>query len=339
MLAWPAYANRNTNPYNANLYSSLERAGGVVSEFSHRAMVGCDYDVLHIHWPDAKISNRSRSKALLRSASFLVLLLWVRLRRRSIVWTVHNLRQHEGLHPALERAYMAGFTRLLSGWIALTEGGAREALKVHRHLRRVPREVVPIGHFKTQVERTRSREDARDEAGIDSAGSLVGTFGRLRPYKNVEELVEAFESCPPEWRLLVACDPVDPEYAAALRASSDDLRVTMLLKDFSDRELEVLVQAMDLVVLPYRSILNSASLLYALSCGRPALVPGVASLKEVAGHVAGEAVQFYEPPLTASAIERALEATRGVGGVDLSAFDWDRIGAATYDFLSAISRR
>lgn len=339
VLAWPAYANRHTNPYNSNLYSAMESMGAVVSEFSHRALLIGSFDVLHVHWPDAKLSNRSTLKASLRASGLLVLLALVRLRGKAIVWTVHNLRQHENLHPRLERAYMRGFTRLLSGWIALTETGAREAVEVHPSLGRTPRVIAPIGHFDPQVKRRRSVPEAREEARLPSGPTVIGTFGRLRRYKNVEELIEAFRGCPADWRLLIACDPVDRAYADSLRSAAEDPRITMTMKDLTDRELEVLVQSMDLVVLPYRAILNSASLLYALSCGRPTLVPDVPTLKEVADSVGGNAVSFYRPPLSADALKRAVASAPAPQAFDLSAFDWTRIGALTLEFFQQFRRR
>ena len=63
-MAWPAFANRLENPYNALLYSALRELDVEVVEFSvQRLLFGPRADILHLHWaPTTRIRGETRSR-------------------------------------------------------------------------------------------------------------------------------------------------------------------------------------------------------------------------------------------------------------------------------------
>ena len=63
--------------------------------------------------------------------------------------------------------------------------------------------------------------------------------------------------------------------------------------------------ATDLVVLPYRDILNSGSAVLALSFDRPVLVPRRGSLGDLQNHVGRQWVRTYEGDIGAAELEAA----------------------------------
>src|SRR5690606_36127483 len=65
-------------------------------------------------------------------------------------------------------------------------------------------------------------------------------------------------------------------------------------------------RAADLVVLPYREILNSGTALLALSFDRPVLLPEAGAGDELTRRVGSEWVCTYEHELSATDIERGL---------------------------------
>ena len=52
VVAWPAYRNRDENPYNSLLYDALRERGIDVVEYRQREPLPDAFDVFHIHWPD-----------------------------------------------------------------------------------------------------------------------------------------------------------------------------------------------------------------------------------------------------------------------------------------------
>ena len=60
VVAWPAFANKNGNPYNYFLYSALAKLGVKVIEakslFRHNPFAS--FEVLHLHWPEYPLSQK-----------------------------------------------------------------------------------------------------------------------------------------------------------------------------------------------------------------------------------------------------------------------------------------
>ena len=92
-------------------------------------------------------------------------------------------------------------------------------------------------------------------------------FGLLRPYKNVPLLIERFRQLAgDDHRLLIAGRPYDAAIRRGVeRAAAGDARIALRLSWVPPDEVAQLFAACDLVVLPYRRILNSGAALLALS--------------------------------------------------------------------------
>lgn len=90
VVAWPAFNNRSTNPYNALLYEEIVAHGCSVDEYQARRIVFGKYDIFHIDWPDLISSDKRLAVSLYRSFKFLVLPAIAKARGISIVWTVSS---------------------------------------------------------------------------------------------------------------------------------------------------------------------------------------------------------------------------------------------------------
>jgi glycosyltransferase involved in cell wall biosynthesis len=336
VLAAPAFANRRANPYNALLYEALVVRGVEVGELDLTTAVAAPADVVHLHWPESPLNKRRRRAAAYRSVQLLVVL--TRLRRRGvrIVWTAHNVQSHFRRYPRAERLWWRAFVRLLDGWLSLSRAGADAAVQAHPRLALLPSSVIPHGDYRAAYPDI-DRVAARAALGIADSQRVVLFVGRVKPYKGVPELCRAFaEWRDPAARLIVAgrCD--EPELAAELRAlAGSDGRITLRLEEIPDSELSRLLRAADLVVLPFRAVLNSGSALLALSFDAPVLCPPTGALGELADLVPGW-VTTYERELTAADIEAALLRPRPHGRPDLTNFAWDRIAEQTEAFYRRV---
>src|SRR5581483_6317166 len=93
ILAFPAFKNWRENPYNAALYSALQRLPGVtVAEFSNGRLFSRRWAILHIHWPDAPLRRRSAAGAAVYAWLLIIRIRWAKLMGAKIVWTVHIIR-------------------------------------------------------------------------------------------------------------------------------------------------------------------------------------------------------------------------------------------------------
>lgn len=342
VLGWPAFSPRTGNPYNGLFSSALVRRGARVEEFTPARLLRGRYDVWHVHWPE-RIAHGTAAVA--RLAAFAVLVLWAKARGTRIVWTVHNLEGHARRHPQLERRFMRWLTRRLDGIVCLSETGARLTRARYPVLREVPATVIALGHYIGHYPNEVGRERARATLGLDPAARVLVFVGRILPYKNVERLVEqARRLADPNVRLVVAGLPAPDELRGAIEeAARGDNRVHLDLRDVGDDELQVFLNAADLVVLPFERILNSSTALLALSFGRPVLVPRTGAMEDLQTELGADAVHLYPGPLSAAHLEEALAAAAPDPGALLdrvrAKHDWDVIADRTISLYEQVESR
>src|SRR5690606_28006942 len=99
--------------------------------------------------------------------------------------------------------------------------------------------------------------------------------GLIRPYKGVESLISAMEALDDaQARLRICGRPSDARMRQEVeRACLRDPRISAQLTYLDDAALAHEVGLSELVVLPYRQMHNSGTLLLALSLERPVLAP------------------------------------------------------------------
>jgi glycosyltransferase involved in cell wall biosynthesis len=170
----------------------------------------------------------------------------------------------------------------------------------------------------------------------------VLSSGRIRPYKNVPALLDAFAALPdPAARCLVTGAATDATLRRTIEAAATaDARVRLDLRHLRAGDVAVAHRAADLVVLPYREILNSGSALLALSLDRPVLVPRRGALGELAAQVGDDWVRCYDGDLTPAVLGDALawaRETPRAARAPLDDFAWPTIARAhraMYDALT-----
>jgi glycosyltransferase involved in cell wall biosynthesis len=158
-------------------------------------------------------------------------------------------------------------------------------------------------------------------------------FGLIRPYKGIPELLRNFRALQSGAQLHIAGKVSDTSLQTEIRElAARDNRVTLSLSFVSDAELKRLLAWCQVVVLPYRDVFTSGSLLMALTAGRPVVVPRTGLVTEYANE---ECAFFYDPndPLALQhALQKALVCDvipeMANSALKQSAnFDWNRIGA------------
>lgn len=334
VLAYPAFRTRGRNPYNWLLYTHIAKAGVEVYECSRARLLAERYDLWHLHWPERVLNAPNVCRAVLRTAGLLALLRWMRWHGTKVVWTIHNLQAHEARYPRLERWLWRSFTAQVDGHISLSRAGQEVAQERFPPLRNAPGFVIPHGHYRDVYPVRMSQQAAREALGIQSAARVAAFVGQIRPYKNVRALITEFQRlADADVILLIAGSPLDSQLRGELcKAARDDARVRLDLRFLSDAEIQVYVSAADMVVLPYREVLNSGSAVLALSLNRPILVPKVVAFAELQASVGEEWVSMYEGELTASHLEQAFRWAIGSARAPtapLQTMDWDRVADAT----------
>lgn len=338
VLAWPARKNRAHNPFQALLSDALDRAGWSVREFTVPTALGRGADLWHWHWPDGHFSGSSAVRARINSAILRCLLLNARVRRIPVVWTAHNVRNHDGANADIEARFMRHFVRSIAGVHFLSEASRAEACAFYPDLSNVKAIVLPHGDYRATVA-PQDRAAARSRLGVTAAGTVLAFVGKIRRYKGVSVLLDAFTALDADDAGLIVAGALGDDSGPMLEAASArDERVRLVLKHLDDSEIEQVISAADVVVLPYEAVTNSGSAILALSLDRPILVPDTPLFRELRAMVGADWVMCFTPPLTEGTLRDASRWSERVIGLSprLDDLDWDGIAgrlAAWYGTL------
>jgi glycosyltransferase involved in cell wall biosynthesis len=137
-------------------------------------------------------------------------------------------------------------------------------------------------------------------------------FGTIRPYKGLEDLVEAFAALPAGYHLTVVGETWEGWTLPAelIEASPAADRITLVNRYVTDAEVDRFFAAADVVVLPYRRSSASGPLHIAMSHGLPVVVTAVGGLVEAAEGYSGAVLTAAAAPGDlVGAIERAAALT------------------------------
>jgi glycosyltransferase involved in cell wall biosynthesis len=304
VVAYPAFNPREQNPYTRLLYRNM---AAEVADFSYRRSLTTRYDILHLHWPEWELNAYSSAiEAAARLRMKLLAIDFLRARGARVVWTAHNLSAHDGLHPRLEKWFWSAFISRVDAYIALTQSGRAAAQKRFPRLERIPSFVIPHGHYRDEY-RVNSNDDARKQLGIRCRAKVMLFFGQVREYKNVPALIRAFRGTQKDEVLCIAGRPSSENLAAEVRREAcGDPRVLLHLYEVPKDRVQLFFRAADLVVLPYRDILNSGAALLALSFNRPVLVPNQGAMGELQTSAGAEWVRTYSGDIDAAQLEDGL---------------------------------
>lgn len=282
-----------------------------VQLFSWRAALLGRYHVFHLHWPEILVTGKTTVGMVGRQLLTVALLLRLRLTRRPLVRTLHNLEVREGINRS-GRLIFALIRRWTSLEISLNESPPPPY--------GVPSQIILHGHYRPWYEHL-SKPAPRE--------GQLSYFGLIRPYKGVDRLLQVFSELQGDYRLRVAGLP-NPDLVQPLTAlAAGDERIGLTLDYVSDAELVQVACEAELVVLPYVQMHNSGGALAALSLDRPVLVPQNEVNDRLAAEVGPGWVHSYAGDLTAGHLLAALHEVRTgerSERPDLSRREWDLAG-------------
>jgi glycosyltransferase involved in cell wall biosynthesis len=326
VLAWPAFRKQAANPHAALLARELIALGTEVVDWTPVRALLQPGDLWHLHHPDTVVYRRSLARSVFEAITFLGLLWLARRRGARVVWTIHDLGSNDGLHPRLEAWFWKAFIPALDATICLSRSSKTLALERFPALLDRPAHIVPHGHYRDAYPRTLARATARQRLALPSEAPVLLHFGLMRPYKNVPQLIRTFRAMPGDDAfLLVVGRPFDEAIEHEVRAAAECAsNVRLHLCWVPPDEVQTFFAASDLVVLPYRRILNSGALMLALTFGRPVLVPDLGSMREQQAAFGADWIRLYSGELTAEGLAEACRWARMAprGSPDLSGLDW-----------------
>ena len=296
------------------------------------------YRVLHVHWTWSFCFTGSDRRPALRRASrvWFGFVLWsARRTGLRVVWTAHNILPHAPVFDDDARARVT-LIRSCSLVIAHSAWALRElSARFGAPARGV---VIPHGPIEP------GGLSGLGPPGASQPRSLL-CFGRIEPYKGVEDLLAVAAELGGALRIHVAGRCADPGLRARLqRAAAGADGVTLSLRHVADADIRHLFEAADAVVYPYREVATSGSVTLAQLAGRAVVIPDLPAF----GELPDAGVIRYPPGV--DGLRSALRSLATLGSEQLigigraarlasESVSWDEIAELTADALAGALAR
>jgi beta-1,4-mannosyltransferase len=336
--------NEETNPYGNLLADGLARLGVAVTYVDRHDEAWLRehadrFDVMHLHWPSHEYQRASEAETARAMEEFVGELRLARELGWRIVWTAHNLYPHDRTYHEINRRFRFHLVDLATALVAHCDVAA-EAVR-REFAPRCPIFVIPHGNFIDVLPASVTRDAERASLGIAAHAFVYGFIGNLLAYKGLEELIDTFKAVDPGDAWLLISGGVRTDYGGHLREYiGHHPRIVLRTYGYAPGEAFVRVlEASDVIVLPFRASTTSGSLVQALSWPRPVIVPAMGCLPAQMSADAGVLYDPDHPRGLEDAMRRIREmdlgAARAAAWQSATRADWDRIAEQTLEAYRA----
>ena len=261
-----------------------------------------------------------------------------KLRKKPVVFTVHNVLPHEK-----SRGYIAASRILFTlgdHFIVHTEQNRRQ-LMAHYHIPESRISRIPHGTLDFQANTDADKGSIRETLDISSGEKVILLFGAIRSYKGVETALKAFAEVKKSMdhaRLVIAGKLWEnwAPYDRLIRDLDLAAHVTTILDYIPSGEVHRLYTAADLVILPYHHFDSQSGVgNTAIAFRKPMIVSNVGGLPDLVKDP-GCVVPPRNPSALARAIIHCLRSPKRLSALSADAdniskdFSWSAIAKTTF---------
>ncbi|MCB2153943.1 glycosyltransferase family 4 protein [bacterium] len=285
----------------------------------------------HFHWLNILYRQTAHTFAF-HFLHFYIKLVMMKRWGFPIVWTMHNVWPHDPQRKYLAVWAQRLMARAAKGITVHCDCGRKrfeQTYGQHPGLR-----VIPPGNYASIHALPPSKQECRKRLGIPDDSFVFLSFGFLRKYKGIQQLLDVFPTLPGEENLLIlagnAYDRSMRTYLGRKKAQIANLRVDQ--RFIPEEEVPYYYGAADVVVAPFTAILNSASVMMAMTMGKPVIAPAIGCIPE---QVPADAGFLYDPETMdglQKAMQQSMESDLEMLGTNARAaaerFPWSEVGRA-----------
>ncbi len=303
----PNAASRKWNPMTWMLNQGLERIGFSIHDLTREALMEEQFDLLHVHFFEGYTYFRNPFKIILRCRKLLRGIDRQKKLGAKLVYTAHDVIGHDTPWRSLEDWFFRQFMRRVDGTIFVSDVSIPLVRKRFPELTGAST-TIPLSDYGDWYKNEVTAAQAREKFGVPVDALVITHVGLIKRYKNVPALIEAFSQLDGNYALLIGGRVLEEELKQELLAlAAKDSRVKLRLEHLDDDDMQDYMNAADVVVLPYRAILNSGSAMLALTFGRPVIVPNVGSLPELQANLSSDWVQLYDGEFGVNELRAGLD--------------------------------
>jgi len=296
----------NSNFYLENLTGILSSKFQVDGYNSVKPKI-LSYDYYSLNWFESVIRSISFIKRI-----FLLVLL--KTLNKKIIWTVHNRIPHES------NIYSKILFSLLKKWSSKIHILCPATIK-ECNLQKYEKKIIQVSHGDYFNNYPPSNFDIKEYYSIPQENNILLFIGQIRPYKNIELLIEAFRhSNLSNWTLLIC---------GGGKLNVQPTKNIILDFNFIPNEkMSAYLEQSSLLVAPYnkKSALNSGALWLACSFGKPFILPDIGCVKDILNR--DEFLYIYDYENQGEHLKNLTDVLNKVNIGDLEA-----MGKSAYSFM------
>ena len=303
------------------------------------------FDIVHLQWIYCYFGGENKYQYFF-SCLRLILDVWItRLAGLKIVWTVHDYISHDTQFPGLDLWARQQLVKLVDRVISLNQNNL-ETIASNYKFNPAKATVTLHGHYRDFYHSPVELTKARKELSLPETGRLYLNLGVLRPYKGIENVLQVWRENQDIFAndtLLIVGKPVDKNYLQKLQNLAKGIRGVMIYPQFIENsKLHLYYSAANVVVSPFKKILNSGSFMLAMSFGKPVIAPRLGGLLEVAG----DADELLYNPEDEAGLQKAMQKSTEIDLEQLSKLvekacdrlDWTLISKQTLEVYNLVTR-
>jgi glycosyltransferase involved in cell wall biosynthesis len=236
------------------------------------------------------------------------------------------------------------FINTIDSYVYMSAGANERLLDAWPVLAHKKSQLVRHGDYRACYPVIPDRKYARGRLGLADDAFVVGSYGVIKKYKNVEHLCRVFgelESDEVILRVQGKCG--DPQLRGAIEGVvSRCSKVSYSTEWLTDAEYALEVAACDLIALPYSRILNSGNAIFALSMNTPVLVTASAPMSDLMSDVGQDWVHLIDGDLSSDRLKQVIDEVRETDvtcEANLDLYSWEEAGASLNTFFTSLNRR
>jgi len=250
-----------------------------------RNLVKYNCKILHIHWLFiAGFYLKNVIQLVFKLLIFMFQIFLIKyLMGVKIVWTVHNLYAHDSKYKFIERMGKIWFSKQADIIICHCNKAVKKVSKEFK-VNPIKIRMIPHGNYIDCYENKVSKEEARKNLSLSKEDFLFLYFGRIQPYKGVDELVNRFNvlNLKSNVKLLIAGKVFNRKIKDFLtNISKENQNIILFLKRIDDDKIQIFMNAADVIIIPYKRILTSGVVLLAMSFSKPIIAPKIGCIDEI----------------------------------------------------------
>lgn len=264
---------KNANIYGYNMQKNLAKYGNIVPYYhikEHRNNIW-KMDYIFLNWYEMNLTFADKCW-----------LLMAKLCKKKIVWTFHNRIRHDSIDVNEDKASIRFMIKIADYILVLSKSSIPYIDEAVGKKRSIRRKIVYVPHVN-YCENYLPKKGTEDR--ISNLNEFIFLyFGQIRPYKNLEVLIEAYKQATAEKsKLVIAGKPYDAAYAKKIKKlCGDNKKIELDFRFIDDEEVYDYMSRADVVVLPYdkASSMNSGAMIAAFTCKKPVIVPDIAMARD-----------------------------------------------------------